>query len=544
MAGRIFLLAAWIVAMPSLAVATPSAPPVVCNGATLSHAFDPFDYTPDPSNPSDPDSACSTLNDNLCAKESDDRPNRVGTPISLCRLIYEKMKDAAAQYKQRVGGPYCEGFTTLYASCSGSQAPILACHNQADLQHETSERQITEGLKQTRLLMQRYLDKLGVTSRKIDADVSNLARHRALACNQSLGGIPLSGPQYSRLITRTGINPAPIQQQISAATQRVRDFVAALDSAIGTHHRHQTKFHDLAAATALSVRNTASEPTGPLATGKDQGEKKSDITGTEDDSKADSPSAPQQGGAQQSGGGGGGSSAGGTAAGELGATGIPVVAAAGARSSPAPGLAPPNNATGGSTTAKAQGLDPTKNESAAPRSYATSDNNGFSKTTSSGSSGSLFGASVASSPSRAGATGGGGGASLGGVGSLGGSGACPGKDCQALGGAAMFGGVGALGSGSPPSGGGGDGGSMGSLGGLDNLFKDDKGKSGASALEGMANLDASTASLDVSPSAEASLAAQGSGDIGGSEGDLFQRLHQFHERAQKRGLVVGMTRRL
>ena len=112
---------------------------------------------------------------------------------------------------------------------------------------------------------------------------------------------------------------------------------------------------------------------------------------------------------------------------------------------------------------------------------------------------------------------------------------CEGKFCQAnspgasqfapvgsLGGLASFDGLGSL-----------DGGAS-----LDGLLKNEKGALDAS----LESLDAATASAQAAAAVE--LTEQGGGIQGPNEADLFARMHHFHERAQRRGMVLGLTRKL
>lgn len=134
----------------------------------------------------------------------------------------------------------------------------------------------------------------------------------------------------------------------------------------------------------------------------------------------------------------------------------------------------------------------------------------------------------------------------GGGGGLGGGGgdsspSCAGKDCQAMSATGgQFAPVGSLG---------GAGGGMGGLGmddssALDNLFKTDDAKSGegpgADALADLGNSEEGLEGLDGEEQAGGT-----GGEIGKADGgDLFLRVRTMYTRAQKKGLVAGMLKKL
>jgi hypothetical protein len=527
------------------AVTAPFAHAVItCNAGNLAQPYAPFIYQPH--DPGDPETVCKAMLTSRCST----MPDAQGQNVSACKLIVEEMKAAALEYQTHVDARYCNGLQSLYSTCPATPGGLFPCHQREDQQHVQAETGILNVLNPRKAAIRSWKRQIALMKQKFSADLLPGSSHFTCATNSANVAIPAAS--YADLVHLPATDSGSLAAQLAALTSRVNQFETAIHASVTRHTSQRASFQTMATAASRSARNVGSVA-GPTAATKPHGDPKSDITGTEKEQGAQQ--SPQQGGGGGSPGGGGAPSGGGspsenalasgTGPGEAGGP-QPQVAAHGHGDTGADGA---RNTSGGSTAAKAIKIETEKGAPTATPTYSTG---GPSLTAGFGASApaqnSSLGASSAQ-PNRASASGGGGGASAGGGGSL--AAPCSGKDCQAATGAGMFGGIGALGSGSA-SGGGDSGGGLAGLGGLDaggsldNLFKDDKpqsGSAGAGSLEGMANLDSSTAGLEAG-AADAAAAAQAGGDIGTADGDLFTRLHEFHVRAQKSGRVVGMTRKL
>jgi hypothetical protein len=294
---------------------------------------------------------------------------------------------------------------------------------------------------------------------------------------------------------------------------------------------------------------TAGDPTAD----KKADQKKSDITGT--DQKGGGPQqqagGPQGGGGgAPPGGGGGGSPGGGSPASAFDQGGG---SNAGTPPSFGGGNTPRNDAVkndavkvggspksdAGSTTGEGLGANPESNMQFGSGSALSDAGVGGSRgLASTGKGGRSSSAASSSAPGGGGAGGG-----AGGGGGGGNAVPCLGKDCQqalsATG--SQFSSSGSLG------GGGGGGGGMDDSSALDSLFKtDEPGKEGGGpAGDALAGLDGEAGSLGDLGADGGETQAGGAGEIGSAEGgDLFLRVRGTLTKAQKKGLVAGMLKKL
>ncbi|MGZ3652570.1 MAG: hypothetical protein ACXVCS_10000 [Bdellovibrionota bacterium] len=552
--------------------ATPPAPPrPSCDAPTLKARLDAFKSSYANFDPNVYAGPCSSVENNDCVTIPDPRV-ATGTPprISLCRLANEMMEQATRDYVQSVE-TLCGHLPNSYDSCNsgGAQTSSFSCIGKAATTNQSEEAAIAGRLQQSldnlEAAIARRQQKLDEAIQKFTSDRTALAAATPgaatlpLKCGKENQGtvIPMN-----RLMTIASSGDAVAQ--LNAVKTKVEQFKAVAAQA-QTYHKEQAT-HFASQARSMSSLQGRMAPPGsgnPTAAPGGQPTKAgSDITGTDKTAQGGGGSQGGGGGGESGGGQGGGGQGGGEqgppgggGGGEGGATSAtPIAGNSGARDHAGAdsGSSADNAKKSPGGSAPLPGLDDSS-KLAGHHGGSPSGLGGFSPLSSSmgESMGGRGLASSGSQASHASASGGGGGASIGGDSS---GSHCMGKDCQALGNGAAFGGLGSLGS-APALGGldGGGGGAsgMGSLdsgSSLDNLFKNDNKKDAAGGLgaggldAGLANLDASTASLEAG--ADAAGGAQGGTELGSRDEDLFARLHNFHERAQKRGLVVGLTRKL
>jgi uncharacterized membrane protein YgcG len=477
---------------------------------------------------------------------------------SLCDAFVKASRDYVQQYKQALESQCRLAKTAAKASKDPNQAVAVANAGKVYGTLSPEEARIADALKEARNRVQATKDKLDAVQVKFRADRALIEDMQRRSQVQPISETEaedikkkLKCQWYEHSKTHDGMMSAFAGKQIQemdTLTELADKFITASDPNVDKHQKRSADFRQRAAQLDEAARRLKSDPSSPVPGKGENTPQKSDITGT--DKHADSGGGSKgggQGGGQQGGGSGGGSPGGG-------------------QSSPTPfgpgGNGPSNlNASSDPGTSGAKGLDAksdgtpgastpvTKNDPAHTAhldvpSISSGALSGASTTSSrdvSSSGSSSFGHHGGATPASASAGSGSGGG--GGDGAGLGDKHCVGKECQAAGASQQFASVGSLGGGAM-------GGSLGGLDGggtLDNLFGDDK-KGGAldagaggnlGGLDGMASLDSSTAAL-----AGGEGSAQGSGVAGADAVDLFHRMHAFHERAQKRGMVMGITKKL
>jgi hypothetical protein len=346
-----------------------------------------------------------------------------------------------------------------------------------------------------------------------------------------------------RVSPPAGTEPeAPIITELNEALKNSVKFRELAFTSASRHQATTKTFESQAKQFDGLVKRFASDPSM-----KNLEEKKgpSDITGTEQ--KGGGPQ--QQAGGPQGGGGGGSPGGGGAPSGSGPASGFDQGGGSNAGTPPSFNSAGTPRSDMPADKSNKVGKDPVSGVgSTTAERIEQSPGFNFSNDLGSGSGDSGLGASRglassgkgrSSSAASSSAPGGGGGAGAGGGGS---SVPCLGKDCQqalsATGG--QFSAAGSLG--------GGGGGGMDDSGALDSLFKSDEpGGDAGPGGDALASLEGEGGDLGAlaDGAAGGEMQAGGAGEIGSADGgDLFLRVRGMYTKAQKKGLVAGMLKKL
>lgn len=480
-----------------------------------------------------------------------------GKGRSLCQNMYWRIKDAAKKYSEEYR-QRCNASNVKLTECKGKPTPPaqIGCLKEHHIQIDKDENEIAKLLMDTQGVLIE-LEKLADEARK---KYQNLKQARA---SKGIGPTPPSAGECPFLedtaidqtctgrlarnrcgnelfLPRPGVpdSQGPIIDEQTHAMTRSLQF---RQIAFTTAERHQKRGQEFAGRSRqLADLERRFQTAGPTD-GKKAPEAKSDITGT------DKPPQQQAGGPQ--GGGGGSQGGGGSPSGSGPASGFDQGGGSNAGTPPSFNNAgttrsePPadkankvgkdSNSGTGSTTAER--IDPTPSSSFSNNLGSGVGDSGIGASRGLASSGKGRGSTAASSSSPGG----------GGVGGSGGGSSVPclGKDCQqalsATGG--QFSSAGSLG-------GGGGGGGMDDSGALDSLFKNDEpggdAGPGGDALAALEGEGGESAGFDDS-TAGGEMQAGGAGEIGSADGgDLFHRVRGMYTKAQKKGLVAGMLKKL
>lgn len=502
--------------------------------------------------PPDPDRECANNKGAKC-QDVDGAKLKPGEDPAACEMVYRRIIKTIKEYEAKVNA-YCTKSNAKLDACEAlvgqgtKQSTCMAEHANETAAEETKlAGELMEA--QGRLLVfeeaaseakKKYLGFWDSIRPRLGAaggfPTPGRAPHSAFDRDAiECGGKPDS-PSLWNGVYPTDLRKPETSPMVAEQVKAIKYAEAFRNVAFNSAKRHQDttidfrkhakKFEELARTGGSLDPNALKNKEDP---------NKSDIT------KGDQKQPAAQGGGGSPGGGqGGGSQAAAQEQGGVGAT-------AGTPGSLNPGNTPKDFLAKGDPAKTTKNGSRTGEGSDSVGSKAESVSGSFSGSASLGRSASRAvsgersgGSSKSSKPAAAKASGGGGG----GLGGSGGDIPCLGKDCQqALGNlkSGQFAPVGSLG--------GGDGGLgfSGDSGTLDSLFKTDEAKNdggGPGSMDGLASLDAGmdTAGLG----GEAGAAQQGSGgEIGLNDSrDLFLRVRSFHLKALKRGMLVGVPKKL
>jgi hypothetical protein len=491
----------------------------------------------------DPATYCKDVDDDQCAMM--DNPDSDTPPkVSACTYAVNTMRAAVEAYKKEVDVQCGQVNHDLnLCATSGQVAAIPGCLHDAYSNAAPRENNIKNTLDD-------YFSKIALAKKTLDDAIekfkvdSTLPPGGPLNCGRHQNGIPRDG--YLNKVKSLTASGSPLLKNLSAVQGLNKDFQSVAHNSSTHHQQRYTTF--LVDANSMFNTQKGMGPADPTQGPVSGNGNKSDVTGTGDSS----PSIPSLGG-------GGGSS--GDSGGSNNANPSADKAAQNLANSLGSGAQSPPTGSSSSSTAQSSGAQINSSSGGAAGSSgpiasgAGGDTPAFVRASkglvagrdlasSSGSSAATDGAAGVARTASAGPAGAGGdtgGAALGDAVTAASDKKCQGKDCgSATAGlvSSQFAPVGSLGALS----------SLDSLpaldtgpNALDNLLKDDKAKGALGGFDsGMAGLDSAMAGL----SATAEGSTESTGIAGSNAEDLFVRMHAFHVRAQKRGMIVGLTRKL
>lgn len=473
------------------------------------------------------------------------------TDVSLCTLTYERIGEAAKNYLNEMAS-HCESVARSYTRCASEDTDEkrYKCIQNAARSSITPEERASNKLKaeQGHLLALELEERLRELRKVYERDKRLLLGARPAraapanldeeqTCGKNRRNEFIERPRYRRGLED---GPESIFRQMDRVQQRAREFLDVAYKTADQHDKRVRRFRqqEREMDDLIKRARTAGDPDKK---GPEQKKGPSDITGTEN-------KPPQQqaaGGGQPPGGGGGQQGGGQSGSGQP--SGFDQ--GGGSNAGTPPSLNAGNATRGEGTKNAASKVGSDKTDAPASKTgeglispvatsgLAVSSGSGLGNT-GLGTSRGLASTGNGRSSSSSSSPGGGGGGGLGGGGGGGGA-PCVGKDCQAMSATGgQFAPVGSLG-----------GGGMGGIGGddssaLDNLFKTDDPKTGEGpAADALADLGTAEEGLE-GLGGDVQAGGEG-GEIGTAEGgDLFLRVRTMYTRAQKKGLVAGMLKKL